>query len=208
MYMLLLFGIHFLPWILDKILFYIPEATGHFWFAWLARNMVKLSDSGSIAQRGVSARTRVLGQFLCWARMSLRKWAEAQTGSYSNTSGSRGRSCRENIPSQHLSNVTAPNPLCPCTACPGSILAEQGVPEGRNLAESMPCCLESWGEGAGLILLLGSYKNKCTLPAPGSSQMWPRSCWLLQLWIKSQPCALQAQFLCEVSCDSASCKLH
>lgn len=106
MYMLLLFGILFLLWILENIWFYIQEATGHFWFAWPAWNKVKLSDFGSIAEHGVSAWMRVLGQFLCWARMSLRKWAEAQTGSYSNTSGIRGRSCRENVPSQHLANVT------------------------------------------------------------------------------------------------------
>lgn len=205
---LLLFGILFLLWILEKIWFYIPEATGHSWFAWPAWNMVKLSGSGSIAECAVSAWMRVLGQFLCWARMSLRKWAEGQTQSCSNTSGTRGRSCRENVPSQHLSNVTPPTHCVPAWSDQGASRQSKESWRGRNLAERMPCYSESWGKAAGLILLLGSYKNKCSLPAPGSSQMWLRSCWLLQLWIKSQPCALQAQFLCEVNCDSASCNLQ
>lgn len=112
-----------------------------------------------------------------------------------------GAAGRMSLPSTW--QMSPPNQLCLCTAWPGSILAEQGVPKGEA-----SCCSESWGEGAGLILLLGSYRNKCALPAPGSSQTWPRSCWLLQLWIESQTCALQAQFLCEVSYDSASCKFH
>lgn len=41
--------------------------------------------------------------------------------------------------------------------------------KGKHLAGSMPCCSESWEEGIALNSLLGSYKNKCTEPAPGSS---------------------------------------
>lgn len=147
--MLLLFGILFLLWILDKIWFYIPEATGHFWFAWPAWNMVKLSDSGSIAEHGVSAWMRVLGQFLCWARMSLRKWAEAQTRSCSNTSGTRGRSCRENVPSQHLSNVTPPTQCVPAQSDQGASWQSKECQRGGILLRACPAVQSSGGKEQG-----------------------------------------------------------
>lgn len=99
-----------------------------------------------------------------------------------------GAAGRMPLPSSALVECHSTNPLCLCTVWPGSILADQGVPKGEA----------SCWEHALLIPLLGSYKNNCTLPAPGSSQPWLRSCWLLQLWIESQPCALQAQFLCQL----------
>lgn len=95
--------------------------------------------------------------------------------------GPEGGAARKNVPSQHLANVTPPTSCVSAQPDQGASWQSKECPKGRHLAESMPCCSESWGEGAGLILLLGSYKNKYALPAPGSSQTWPRSCWLLQL---------------------------
>lgn len=75
------------------------------------------------------------------------------------------------------------------------------------MLESMPCSSESWGGSRASFVTLDPTKTNelCQLQevhrrGPGLA--------LLQLWIESQPCALQAQLLCEVSYDSASCKLH
>lgn len=103
--------------------------------------------------------------------------------SYSNTSGTRGRSCRENVPFQQCTCLIAMQ-QCYCFPAAGSRAAgtavtpsthcvstqsDQGAswrskecPKGRYLAGSMPCYSESWEEGIALNSLLGSCKNKCT----------------------------------------------
>lgn len=77
------------------------------------------------------------------------------------------------------------NPLCLCTVWPGSILAEQGMPEGVVFCWEHVLLLRELGGRSRAKFIIWILQKQLYL-APGRSQTWPRSCWLLQLLIGSQ----------------------